>query len=222
MVDPGVYNRRITCGFRKNDEIRSFMFLTAQSLYDFIASYSPLGFTEWQQIIELFERKEFSKNEIILEEGKICRHFYLLESGLIRFYYTIDGNDITKTFTIAPYCFTSRTSFRKHTPSLEGIQALEKTVTWQITYDRYSLLEHFASWNMFMKRILNEIQEFADQLYMQSKTMTAEARYKELLLHYPPGLIQKIPLKHLSTFLGIAPQSLSRIRQKIHSDSLRS
>jgi hypothetical protein len=52
-----------------------------------------------------------------------------------------------------------------------------------------------------------------EELLMESKTKTAEERYHKLKINYPE-IIQKIPLKHLSTFLGIAPQSLSRIRKK--------
>ena len=185
-----------------------------KEIKNFIESYSILSDSDWNLINQSFDRKEFNKNEIILNEGSICRYFYFLESGLIRFYYNIDGNDITKTFALAPYCFTSRISFRKQTPSNEGIQALEKTVVWQTTYDKYKKLEELNTWNIFIRKILNEIQEFADELYLETKTMTAEKRYQKLLEKYPATLIQKIPLKHLSTFLGIAPQSLSRIRKK--------
>ena len=186
---------------------------------EFIEKYIKLNDSDWELITRLFEKKEYKKNEIILEEGKICRHFYFLESGLIRFYYNVDGNDITKTFTIAPYCFTSKISFRKQEPSNEGIQALEKSVVWQISYSQYKKLEELNTWNIFIRKVLNEIQEFSESFYLEARTMTAEARYKKLLEGYPADLIQKIPLRHLSSFLGIAPQSLSRIRKKIHLNS---
>ncbi len=189
------------------------------TLRQFIENYSKLSDWEWQTIEELFHEKEFEKNELILEEGKICRHFYFLEKGLIRFYNNIDGNDLTKTFTIAPYCFTSKISFRKQTVSNESIQALEKTKVWQITYDDYKKLETLNSWNLFVRRLLNEIQEFSETFYLDIRTMTAEERYKKILAEYPEELIQKIPLKHLSSFLGIAPQSLSRIRKKNQNNS---
>jgi CRP-like cAMP-binding protein len=183
-------------------------------LREFIENYSKTNDNEWDRIETLFEKKIFNKNEIILEVGKVCRYFYFLESGLIRFYNYHDGNDITKTFTIAPYCFTSKISFRKQTESNEGIQALEKVIVWQIYYDDYKKLEGLNSWNIFIRKLLNEIQEFSEAFYLEIRTMTAEDRYKKILEEYPENLIQKIPLKHLSSFLGIAPQSLSRIRKK--------
>ncbi len=182
---------------------------------EFIENYSKLSDSDWITIEQLIERKEFSKNEAILEENNVCRYFYYLECGLIRFYNNIDGNDLTKTFTIAPYCFTSKISFRKQIASIEGIQALEKCVVWQISYDNYKKLEALSSWNVFIRKLLNEIHDYSESFYLEIRTMTAEERYKQILNKYPVELIQKIPLKHLSSFLGIAPQSLSRIRKKI-------
>ena len=180
-------------------------------LREFIEKYTALSEADWQTIEPLFTRREFRKNELILEEGKICRSFYFLESGLIRFYYDVDGTDMTKTFAIAPYCFTSTISFRKQAASGEGIQALEATVVWQVSHLNYKELEKLNSWNIFMRKLLNEIQEYSESFYLELRTMTAEDRYKKLLALYPATLLKKIPLKHLSSFLGIAPQSLSRI-----------
>lgn len=185
---------------------------------NFIQRYTPVTDADWEAIEPLFTRKEFAKNERILLEGSVCRHFYFLESGLIRFYNTIDGTELTRTFTIAPYCFTAKISFRKQQASNEGIEALEETVVWQIDFHNYKKLEAVHTWNIFMRKLLNEIQEFSESFYLDIRTLTAEERYLKILDEYPPELVQKIPLKHLSTFLGVAPQSLSRIRKKIQNN----
>lgn len=182
---------------------------------DFIEKYSKLSDSEWQLIDELFESKEFRKNELILAEGSVCRHFYFLESGLVRFFSNIDGNDLTKTFAIAPYCFTSKLSFRSQTASSESIQALDRTTVRYVSFDGYRKLEEINAWNIFMRKLLNEIQEYSESFYLEIRTITAEERYRKILDSYPHYLIKKIPLKHLASFLGIAPQSLSRIRKKI-------
>ena len=180
----------------------------------FIESYTDLSDADWHIIQQAFEKKEFAKNEIILAEGSICRYFYFLEKGLIRFFVNTDGNEITKFFTNAPYCFTSKNSFRMQTPAKESIQSLEKTVVWQITLKQANELLELKSWNNFTRKFVNEVQTYTEELLWEIKTETAEERYKKLLLQYPE-LTQRIPLKHLSTFLGIAPQSLSRIRKKL-------
>lgn len=179
----------------------------------FIEKYTSVPDSEWNIIGQSFDQKVFAKNEFILEEGKICRYFYFLEEGLIRFSLLVNGNDITKFFTMAPYCFTSKDSFRNQKPSAESIQALEKTVVWQTTFIRANELLELKSWNEFTRKFVHEVQSHTEDLLMQAKTETAENRYYQLLEKYP-DVIHKIPLKHLSTFLGIAPQSLSRIRKR--------
>lgn len=179
----------------------------------FIEGYTQVSDTDWQTIVQSFERQEFQKNELILEEGAVCRYFYFLEEGLIRFFVLNDGDDLTKFFTLAPYCFTSKDSFRQQKPAKESIQALEKTIVWKTTLRQANELLELKSWNTFTRKFVHEVQSHVEELLMESKTETAEERYRKLMIKYPE-IIQKIPLKHLSTFLGIAPQSLSRIRKK--------
>lgn len=183
------------------------------ALQKFIESYTQLTESDWNAISQAFERHEFRKNEMILTEGAVCRHFYFLEEGIIRFFILNDGDEITKFFTIAPYCFTAKDSFRNQTPARENIQALEKTVVWQTTLQQANDLLALPAWSDFTRKFIHEVQSYTEELLMESKTETAENRYRKLQQKYP-ALIQRIPLKHLSSFLGIAPQSLSRIRNK--------
>lgn len=178
----------------------------------FIKMYTELSENEWQIISQVFEQKTFHKNELILKEGSICRHFYFLESGLIRFFILHNGDDTTKFFTTAPFCFTSKTSFRQITPAHENIQALETTVVYQTTLSHVTKLLELKAWNTFTRNFMHEVQTHTEELLIEAKTETAEIRYQKLLAKYP-DLIKKIPLRHLATFLGIAPQSLSRIRK---------
>ncbi len=184
---------------------------------NFIENYTKLSIDDWQIIQKAFERRIVKRNEIFEEQGKICHHFYFLEEGLLRFFTIKEGNDITKTFTIAPYCFTSKISFRHQKPAEESIQALEKSVIWQVSYNKMNELEKIESWNTFIRKLVNEVQEYTETFLMEVRTETAEKRYEKLMQRYPT-VIHKIPLKHLSSFLGIAPQSLSRIRKKLHEN----
>lgn len=188
-----------------------------ETFRNFIEQYVQLSHDEWETIKYEFEQHVFQKNEVILEEGNVCRYFYFLEQGLIRFYCNNDGADITMSFAIAPYCFTSKVSFRNQSPANEGIQALDKTIVWKINYQQYKELEKINAWNVFMRKLLNEIQEYTEKRMLESKIYTAEKNYENLLQQYPADLIQKLPLKHLASFLGVAPQSLSRIRNNIHN-----
>ena len=73
----------------------------------FIHQYTTLSNADWASIEKSLVRLEVKKETLILEEGKICRHLYFLEKGLLRFFILKEGNDITKYFTDVPYAHSS-------------------------------------------------------------------------------------------------------------------
>ena len=185
----------------------------------FIEKYTSVPENEWKIISQAFRLRKYVRNEIILQEGEVCRYFYFYERGLIRFFSNVNGEDVTITFAEAPYCFTSNISFRAQKPANESIQALEETVLWRVTFEQYENLEEIRSWNIFIKKLYNEIQELMERWLLESKVYTAEKNYQLLYERFPAEFIQRIPLKHLASFLGVAPQSLSRIRNNLHQNS---
>lgn len=180
----------------------------------FMEKYTALPAGEWMQIANCFEKRMIEKDELLLEQGKVCRHLYFLESGLLRFFTFKDGNDVTKFFTDAPYCFTSQASFNAEKPATENIQAIEKSVAWQIPLKQTNDLLALKSWADFARQITREVQFFTEEILEELQTETAEFRY-EKMLRDSPALVRRVPLKHLASYLGIAPQSLSRIRKKM-------
>lgn len=184
------------------------------SFRKFIENYTPISQSDWDTIAECLEIRGFSKNDFILKEGAICKHLYFLESGLLRYFINKDGNEITKFFTNAPYCFTSQMSFNNQKPATENIQAIEKSVVWQLTLDQSNALFELNSWSTFARKIIQEVQFFTEEILEEMQTETAESRYEKMLFNNAE-LTNRIPLQYLASFLGIAPQSLSRIRKKL-------
>lgn len=184
------------------------------TLQKFIENYTSLPTDEWKQISDCFEKRVIEKDGIILQEGEVCRHLYFVESGLLHFYINKDGNNITKFFTEAPYFFTSQSSFNSQKQATENIQAIEKSIVWQISYNQTNDLYKLKSWADFARKIIQEVQFFTEQILEELQTETAEFRYEKMLKN-EPELLKRIPLKVLATYLGIAPQSLSRIRKKL-------
>ncbi len=184
-----------------------------QSFKKFLEKYTTIPKEDWEMIRDSFVRKEFAKDELILSEGMICKHFYFLEEGLVRFFIHHDGEDLTTFFVDAPYCFTAKDSFHDRVPARENIQTLAPCVVWQTTLEKISILSGLKSWEQFTRSFIHEVQGYIEHLMITNKILSAEERYVKLLeLH--PDLTQRIPLKYLAGFLGIAPQSLSRIRKK--------
>lgn len=184
----------------------------------FIEKYTTLPDEDWEQIACCFEQITISKDQLLLQEGKICRYLYFIEKGLLRYFLIKDGTEVTKFFTDAPYCFTSQVSFTAEKPSPESIQAIEDAVIWQTTLQQATALLELKSWNTFIRKLIQEVQFYTEELLQQLQTQTAEHRYEQMLLRQP-DLVQRIPLKYLASYFGIAPQSLSRIRKKIAARS---
>jgi len=182
----------------------------------FIENYTSLPDNDWKEISACFEKRIVEKDEILLAEGKICRHLYFVESGLLRYFILKDGNDITKFFTESPYCFTSQASFTAEKPATENIQAIEKSIIWQTTLKQANALLELKSWNTFVRKLIQEVQYYTEEILQEIQTETAESRYKKMI-ETNPQLLQRVPLKYLASYFGIAPQSLSRIRKKIAS-----
>ena len=180
----------------------------------FIENYTSLSDNDWKAISACFEKRVIEKDEILLQEGKICKHLYFIESGLLRYFINKDGNDITKYFTEAPYCFTSQVSFTAETPAAENIQSIEKSVIWQTTLKQANDLLELKSWSTFIRKLIQEVQYYTEEILQEIQTETAETRYKKMI-ETNPQLLQRVPLKYLASYFGIAPQSLSRIRKKI-------
>ncbi|MEM1328623.1 MAG: Crp/Fnr family transcriptional regulator [Bacteroidota bacterium] len=192
------------------------MSTSSSSLRAHINTYVPLSDSDWQQIEPHFHRRTFNSGDYILEEGKICRHLYFLQKGLLHYFVMKDGVPRTKFFTIAPYLFTSQRSFNEQIPATESIQAIELSVAWSISYDDNQKLLELPAWNLLSRKVTQEVQFYTEQILEDLQNETAETRYRKLL-DAQPELLQRIPLKYLASYLGIAPQSLSRIRQRVRN-----
>ena len=180
----------------------------------FIHNYVTLSYQEWQEIEACLVQKEVLKDEMLLEEGQYCKHLYFLESGLLRYFVWKDGKDVTKYFTTAPYCFTSQRSFAQQVRTKDNIQALMDSTVWVMKRaDAFRLLD-MKNWSDFVRKLIQEVQYLTEDILEEIQNETAENRYRKMLIE-EPELLQNVPLKHLASFLGIAPQSISRIRKKI-------
>jgi CRP-like cAMP-binding protein len=180
----------------------------------FTTGYISLSDAEWNRIEACLTRREVTKGALLLAEGNVCRHLYFLESGLLRFFILKDGDDITKYFTDVPYMFTSQKSFTAQQPAKESIEALEKSIIWQMTYDDAFRLLTIDAWSTFIRKLIQEVQSYTEEILEALQTETAENRYRTLLATQP-ALVQRVPLKHLASYLGIAQPSLSRIRKNM-------
>lgn len=189
-----------------------------QLLFDFIAKYITINEEEKNALIELgiFHLKK--KGTILLKEGQCSREGYFILKGCIRTYYNLDGEEKTTAFHtemegITPHCVLS------HQPSEYYVGCVEDSILTISNPDmEMEIFEKFPKFEQ-MCRVLSEELLAKEQInFHQFKTSSPEQRYLNLL-EKRPDLIQRVPQHQLASYLGIKPQSLSRLKARILKNS---
>lgn len=183
-------------------------------LFDFIAKYISLNEDEKNAILSLDIFRSVKKGTILLKEGQQSNDSYFVLKGCLRKYYIIDGEEKTTAFytemdALTPHCVIS------NTPSEYYIGCTEDTILTVSDSDMgVEVNSKFPKFDI-MCRILSEELLAKQQInFDEFKTSSPEQRYLNLL-ESRPDLIQRVPQHQLASFLGIKPQSLSRLRARI-------
>lgn len=168
-----------------------------------------------KMIIENTRIELFKKGEIIQQNKKINRQCYFVFQGLVMAYYVKDnGEEITSWFMRIRDIVISVKSFFTQQPSREVIVALEDTICISLSYELLQkIYGAFTEFNV-VGRVLTESYYIQMEERVYSLRMDdATQRYEKLLADHP-DILQRVPLKYIASYLGITPQSLSRIRRK--------
>jgi CRP-like cAMP-binding protein len=192
------------------------------SFFEYMGRSVPLDREAMQIIADHSKPASFEKGQILLREGEVCDKVYFVVSGKARSYYTdLDGKTLTWSFHFNHPAGITRNifavdyrSFLTGEPSLVTIETL--TLVEALLFTRQEttyLIEHLFVFERWMRR-LNE-RAFA---YMYDRAFTlltkdARARYMKML-EEEPHLLQLFSNYYVASYLGVAPQSLSRIRSQ--------
>ena len=159
--------------------------------------------------------KVLKKGDHFLSEGSIPKYFGFIEYGSVVYYQISDGDKIAIDFAFENSWVTDLVSLNEQVPTEMNIEALEETSLLCITKDSLDeILEKLPKLykvkNHYVERSFAKIS--AHERRMLSKS--AKSRYLDLITQYP-HLPERIPQYHLASYLGIKPQSLSRIRNEL-------
>lgn len=158
------------------------------------------------------ESFSLKKNQIILEEGRLCSHIYFVESGSLRNCYNKDGLDVNLSFTFENQFTTNFEAYLNHEPSKIIIQAMEQSVIWTIN-SRALRRGNPDNVNIatFIRRLAIRMLFATEEHHNMMRMNTPADRYN-YLLQKKPELIQKVSLTNLASYIGITRETLSRIR----------
>ena len=155
---------------------------------------------------------EFAKNQIVLRQGQVCNYLYFVDQGLLRLFYYRAGKDITDYFATEQSIIGGIDSFFSRLPSKKMIETLEPC---RLTAISFNTLEKLYTEYHDLERV-GRLLSTAAFLSMQERLYAiqfqkAKERYDELVRN-SPSLLQRAPLRHIASYLGITQVTLSRIR----------
>jgi len=184
------------------------------TLFDFISKYVSLTEDEKNALVSLDLFRSVKKGTTLLKEGQKSKDSYFVLKGCIRIYYKIDGEEKTTAFytemdALTPHCVINKA------PSEYFISCVEDSILTVSNSDmEVEINSKFPKFEI-MCRILSEELLVKQQIdFDEFKTSSPEQRYLNLL-QKRPDLIQRVPQHQLASYLGIKPQSLSRLRARI-------
>lgn len=192
-------------------------------MYDKLKTYCktkvPLTDNELNLIDAYFETKSLKKKDFLLQDGKICNFIGFIAEGTIRHFHIKDGIEKTCDISFESAWVTDFQSFTHNTYCIMNLQAMEDTTMLIIQKENlYNLYNECRKYETFGRLMAEEVAHRATEIAMSLSSDKPEERFQNLLKKQP-DLFQRVPQKYIANFLGISPESLSRIRSRILNKS---
>lgn len=189
--------------------------MTDYQIFKNIQKHISLNDAEKQHIIAACAVTGVQKKQRILEQGKLCKKLYFVESGSLRaFNLSADGKESTLMFAVRDWWITDMNCFVNQKPALLSIEALEPSRIIALDFHILEkLYQNIPKLERFF-RILFQNAYIREQLRaLQSISLTTEERYRQFIENYP-AIVEKVSQKQIASYLGVTPEFLSSLKRK--------
>ena len=187
-----------------------------QNFKNYLLTHTQITESEYSSLLDLVEVKTILKGEFLLQKGEHCKHSFFIENGLARFY-SIDKDGKEHIIQFAPenWFVVDRASVFFNEPSEYYIDTIEDTTAVFLDENFFctasETVSFFSKYNEFL--LQNHIKHLQNRINLLLSAQ-AEERYLKFIKLYP-DLTLRIPQWMIASYLGITPESLSRVRKEL-------
>ncbi len=186
-----------------------------ENLINYIQSRITLTQNDIDLIKKYFVSEQTPAQTNLLEAGKVERYIYFLDTGIVKGYQNIDGKIVVQHLVVEQDFFTSLDSFMTETPSVDYYETITDCNLIKISKPDFDILQKETKfWAIFVKEVTNEHLNCKLERVKDFQILTAKERYLKFVNQYPK-LALNVSIDNIASFLGMEPQSLSRIRKQI-------
>jgi CRP-like cAMP-binding protein len=188
-------------------------------MYDSLKKYCqqrvPFLEQELDLIDQYFEEKKLKKKEFLQQDDRVCNFIAFVVNGAIRHFHIKDGVEKTCDLSFDHAWVTDFQSFTSDTIGKMNLQAMEDSTVYLIRKNNLlALYQECSKYETFGRLMAEQVAQRATDIAMSLSSEKPEERFQNLIKKQP-DLLQKVPQKYIANFLGISPESLSRIRNRI-------
>jgi CRP-like cAMP-binding protein len=181
-----------------------------------ISRFVKLTDAEWEMLLPHIKEQELPRQAHFASEGKNAHNVGFLLKGNMRHYYTRDGEEKTTYFYFEGHFVSSYLSCITNTPSELTIEAMTDCTLLVFPYHELRKLFDISHiWERFGRLIAEYLAIGLEERMMGLLLLSPEERYVQLLESNKTKIIERIPQHYISSYLGITPVSLSRIRKRL-------
>lgn len=184
-------------------------------LIDYFSRFTKLTEEEIQALEASMVIKEFEKGDFLLMEGQSNTDTYFVLSGLVRQYKLTDGEEVTTNFFAEGQWILSLTSFLENTLATDFLVCEEPvSIVVGNEHKAQELFKMFPRLETISRAVMETVFSEQQKMLISYLTDTPEQRYLKLL-EDRPDIFQRVPQYQIATYIGVKPESLSRIRKRI-------
>lgn len=187
-----------------------------EELREFISNFPFLTPEETDTIVQHTVLREFKKGTILLHEGEVSTECFAVVRGCVREYFLKDGVEKTTAFFTEGHSVNSFSSYTNKVPSKHFLICAEDSL---LTIGNESLVDQMcARIPRLSEFIQSEVEKDAGALQDRMAafmTSSPEERFTDLM-KTNPGLMNRVPQHQIASYLGVTPESLSRIKRRAY------